>query len=84
MDNHNNRRQAPISPYRNQATKFYMDSNFYWYFAVYEVNENLARGNLHEVGNVGPNLKFWRHMDKQTIKDTIGMEPIYEARKHRT
>ena len=34
MDNHNDRRHAPISLERTWATKFWPDQNFSWYLTV--------------------------------------------------
>ena len=42
-----------------------------------------TRGFL-EGGNVGPTLEFRRHIAKEMLENTIGMEPIYEGMPWRT
>ena len=46
VDDHNNRRHAPISIERIWATKFWTDRNFAWYLAVTDVNTALADGKV--------------------------------------
>ena len=36
------------------------------------------------MGIVGTNLEFWRHLAKEVLDNTIGMEPIYGGRTQRT
>jgi hypothetical protein len=53
VDDHNNRRHAPISVERTWATKFWPDRNFAWYLAVSEVNTALADGHFRQEGKEG-------------------------------
>ena len=58
VDDHNNKRHAPIFLERTWATKFYPDHNFSWYLAVSEVNTDLASGQFQNGGVVQPSVKF--------------------------
>ena len=51
VDDHNNRRNSPISVERKWETKFWPDINFAWYLAVTEVNAALADEHFRKGGN---------------------------------
>ena len=62
IDDHNNRRHAPISIDRTWATKFWPDRNFAWYLAVTEVNTALVDGHFFKGGKLIPTLQFRRKL----------------------
>ena len=74
VDNHNNRRHAPISLERTWATKFWPDRNFAWYLAASEVNTALTLGHMQKGGVLLPTLEFRRALAKECMENTIGME----------
>jgi hypothetical protein len=75
VDDHNNRRHAPISLERTWATKFWPDRNFAWYLAALEVNTALASGHMQKGGGVLlPTLEFRRALAKECMENTIGIE----------
>lgn len=76
VDDHNNRRHAPISIERTWATKFWADRNFAWYLAVSMVNANLAHGHFQNNGEVVPTLQFRRQLAQELLDNTIGREDM--------
>jgi hypothetical protein len=74
VDDHNNRRHAPISLERTWATKFWADRNFAWYLAVSFVNVNLAHGHFQNNGEVVPTLLFRREFARECLENTIGQD----------
>ena len=60
VDDHNNRRNAPIPIERTWATKFWTDRNFTWYLSVTDVNMALEDGHFHKGGQLIPILQFRR------------------------
>ena len=74
VDGHNNRRHAPISLERIQTTKLWPNHNFAWYFAVSEVNTDIASGHFKNDGVVPPSLNFWRYLAIYFLENTIGVE----------
>jgi hypothetical protein len=84
VDDHNNRRHAPISLERTWATKFWPDRNFAWYLAASEVNAALASGHLQHGGNLLPSLEFRRALAKECLENTIGIDEgdIGRPRRH--
>ena len=40
------------------------------------MNTNTARRHLQKVGNVGPDLEFWRHMVNQNLENNLGLYHI--------
>ena len=50
VDDHNNRRHAPMYLDNTRETKFCPDHNFVWYLAVSEVNTALASGHFQNYG----------------------------------
>ena len=50
VDDHNNRRHAPISLDITWETKFWPDYNFDWYLEVSEVNTSLVPGHFKIMG----------------------------------
>ena len=75
VDDHNNRRHAPISLERTWATKFWPDRNFAWYLAATEVNAALVMGHFQNGGVLQPSLDFRRGLAKECLENTIGLEP---------
>ena len=53
VDDHNNRRQSPISLERECSTKFWTDSNFAWYLSVTEAITSLGSMHSQNGGNIG-------------------------------
>jgi hypothetical protein len=73
IDDHNNRRHAPISLERTWATKFWPDRNFAWYLAVSEVNAALADGHFRRNGIPLPSLEFRKALAKEMLENTVGI-----------
>ena len=67
VDDHNNRRHAPISIERTWATKFCTDRNFAWYLAVTEVNRALADGHFRKGRKLIPTLQLRRKLSHEMM-----------------
>ena len=78
VDDHNNRRHAPISLERTCATKFWEDRNCVWYIATSEVNTNLAWGHFRQEGKVDATLDFRRKLAHECLVNTIGVDTANE------
>ena len=76
VDNHNNRRHAPISIERTWETKFWPDRNFAWYLAVTEVNTALADGHFRKGGKWIPTLQFRRKLAREIMENNIGGDTV--------
>ena len=84
VDEHNNRRHAPISLERTWATKLWPDQKFTWYLAVSEVNTALESGHFQNDGVVQPSLNFRRALAIECLENTIGVELGENGRPKRT
>ena len=84
VDNHNNRRHAPISIERTWATTFWPDRNFAWYLAVTEVNTALADGHFRKGGKLIPTLQFRRKLTHEMMENNIGGDTVDSGRPRRT
>ena len=76
VDNHSNRRHAPISIERTWATKFWTDRNFAWHLAVTEVNTALADGHFRKGGKLIPTLQLRRKLAHRMMKNNIGGDTL--------
>ena len=56
------------------TTKFWPDSNFFWYIFVSEVNTALASCHFQNYGLVRPSLDFRRALEKECLENKIGVE----------
>ena len=76
VDDHNNRRNVPISIERTWATKFWPDRNSAWYLAVTEVNMALVDGHFCKGGQLIPTLQFRRNLVHEMMENTIGVYTV--------
>ena len=74
VDDHNNRRHAPIYLESKWAAKFCSDNNFAWYLYVSEVNTALVSGQFQNNGVVQPSLDFWSALAIECLENKIGVE----------
>ena len=84
VDDHNNRRHAPISIERTWATKFCPDRNFAWYLAVTEVNMALAYGHFRKGRKLIPTLQFRRKLAHEMMENNIGGDTVDYGSPRRT
>ena len=82
MDDHNNRRHAPISIESTWATNLWPDCNFDGYLAASEVNADLAMGHFQNGGVLQPSLDFRQGLAKECLDNTIGLDPG-DIRRHK-
>ena len=76
IDDHNNRRHAPISIEKTWATKHWPDRNFAWFIAVTEVNANHACAYFRGT-EIIPQLEFRKNLAWEMINNS--MEGISEV-----
>ena len=73
-----------ISLNRKWSKNFWPDCNFSWCLAVLEVNRALASGHFRNGGVVQPSMDFWRALEIDFLKNTIGVEFRENIRPKRT
>ena len=72
VDDHNNRRHAPISFETTCSTKLWDDRNFTWYLAVSTFNANLAHVHFQNGGELTPTLHFRRELAQELLENDAG------------
>ena len=72
VDDHNNRRYAPISLDRTWRSKFQLDRNFELYLDVTEMNTELSDGHINKGRKLIPNLQLRRKVAHDMTEKKLG------------